>query len=161
VKAKLNYKRLLISLLTPQLAGLFGVLFTSSAIPNWYAGLEKPIFSPPNWIFGPTWTLLYFLMGLSVYLIWQKLEKDKSKKVKKSLYIFWVHLVFNALWSVIFFGLKDVGLALVFIFIIWAMILWMMIRFWKIDKRASLVLIPYFLWVSFASALNLFILILN
>ncbi len=161
MKTKLNYKRLVISLITPQLAGLFGVLFTSSAIPTWYETLNKPIFSPPNWLFGPVWTTLYLLMGISVYLIWQQLEKDKDRFVERSLYIFWIHLVFNALWSVIFFGLKDVGMAFVFIAIIWAMILWMIIRFWNLDKRSSLLLTPYFLWVSFASVLNFSILILN
>lgn len=155
----MNYKRLLISLISPQLAGLFGVLFTSSAIPTWYITLEKPFFSPPNWLFGPVWTLLYFLMGMSVYLIWQQLEKNKA--AVNALYLFWVHLVFNALWSVIFFGLKDIALALVVILIIWVMILWMMTRFWKIDKRASLLLTPYFFWVSFASVLNVAILVLN
>lgn len=161
MKTKLNYKRLVISLITPQLAGLFGVLFTSSAIPTWYETLNKPIFSPPNWLFGPVWTTLYLLMGISVYLIWQQLEKDKDRFVERSLCIFWIHLVFNALWSVIFFGLKDVGMAFVFIAIIWAMILWMIIRFWNLDKRSSLLLTPYFLWVSFASVLNFSILILN
>jgi len=155
----MNYKRLTISLLLPQLAGLFGVIFTSTAIPTWYATLEKPIFSPPNWIFGPMWTLLYVLMGVSVYLIWQQCGKKKG--VENRLYLFWTHLVFNAFWSVIFFGLKNIALALVCILIIWGMIAWMMASFWKIDKRASLLLIPYFLWVSFASALNVSILVLN
>ena len=155
----MNYKRLIVSLLLPQLAGLFGAIFTTTAIPTWYAALEKPVFNPPNWIFGPVWTLLYILMGISVYLVWQQCGKRKG--VENSLYLFWVHLIFNAFWSVIFFGLKDLALALVIILAIWAMILWMMIRFWRIDKRAALLLTPYLLWVSFATVLNYSILVLN
>lgn len=83
----MNYKRLIICLVLPQIAGLLGGLFTSSAIPNWYAALEKPSFSPPNWLFGPVWVLLYFLMGVSVYLIWQKIKTHKKARAA-----FWLFL---------------------------------------------------------------------
>ena len=150
----MNYKRLIVSLVFPQIAGIVGSVFTISAIPTWYATLQKPSFSPPNWIFGPVWILLYILMGISIYLIWQKEKKE-------TFWFFWIHLAFNALWSIIFFGLKEPGLAFINIIIILFMIIILMIKFYKINKWASYLLIPYFLWVSFASLLNFFIFYLN
>ena len=155
----MNYKRLIISLALPQLAGLVGSFFTSPAIPTWYASLERPSFSPPNWVFGPVWVTLYLLMGISIYLIWNKLESNK--KAKNFFWLFWIHLVFNATWSIAFFGLQNPGLALINIAVIWVLIVALVIGFWKIDKRASYLLLPYFLWVSFASVLNYFIWVLN
>lgn len=148
----MNYKRLFISLLLPQLSGLLGTFFTREAIPTWYATLEKPFFSPPNWIFGPVWFCLYLMMGIAIYLIWQK--ADKNKKAQSAAILFWIHLAFNALWSIIFFGLKNPGLALINIVIIWAMILVLIFKFWKIDRRSSYLLMPYLAWVSFATAVN-------
>jgi translocator protein len=155
----MNYKRLAISLILPQLAGFIGSFFTVSAIPNWYATLQKPSFSPPNWLFGPTWILLYCLMGVSVYLVWQKIEEDK--KAKKAVWLFWIHLVFNAIWSIVFFGLQNPSLAFANLFIIWILIIALMIIFWKINKNSTYLLIPYLLWVSFAGILNFFIWRLN
>jgi tryptophan-rich sensory protein len=156
---KFNYKRLIISLALPQLAGIVGSLFTTSAIPTWYATLQRPSFSPPNWLFGPAWITLYVLMGVSVYLIWQKVEK--TKKARGAMWLFWIHLFFNAIWSIIFFGLQNPGLAFINIIIIWLLIVALMIKFWNINRWATYLLIPYLLWVSFASALNYFIWYLN
>ena len=155
----MNYKRLIISLALPQLAGLVGSFFTARAISVWYADLIKPSFNPPNWIFGPVWILLYILMGVSVYLIWQKCEKDKITKA--ALWIFWIHLFFNASWSIIFFGLQNSGLAFINIIIIWLFIIILIIKFWPINKWSSYLLMPYLLWTSFASLLNYFIWYLN
>ena len=155
----MNYKRLIISLALPQLAGIVGSVFTTSAIPIWYATLQRPSFSPPNWLFGPVWILLYILMGISVYLVWQKIDKDKT--ARGALWLFWIHLFFNAIWSIIFFGLHNPGLAFVNIIIIWLLIIILMVKFWKINKWSTYLLIPYLLWVSFASALNYFIWYLN
>lgn len=132
--------------------GIVGSFFTISAIPTWYAGLNKPVFSPPNWVFGPVWTILYILMGISLYLVWQK---------KKIPPVFWVQLILNALWSTIFFGLKNPGLALVDIIALWIAIILTIKSFYKINKFAGKLLIPYFLWVSFATILNLFTVPLN
>lgn len=145
--------KLFISLLLPQLAGLVGSLFTFSAIPTWYATLNKPSFSPPNWVFGPVWTTLYILMGISLYLVWSK--------GKRGVALFKFHLVINALWSILFFGLRSPILGLITIIILWIMILALIKIFWKIDKTASVLLWPYLAWVSFASVLNLAILLLN
>jgi len=160
----MNYKRLITSLALPQLAGIIGSLFTASAISTWYATLQRPSFSPPNWLFGPVWIILYILMGISAYLVWSayaKASAGQSRKLKTALWLFWVHLVFNASWSIIFFGLRNPSLAFINIIIIWLLIIILMIKFWPINKWASYLLIPYLLWVSFASALNYFIWYLN
>ena len=155
----MNYKRLIISLTLSQLAGLVGSVFTTSAIPTWYAALEKPSFSPPNWLFGPVWISLYILMGISIYLIWQRIEENK--KTRRAMWLFWINLFFNASWSIIFFGLHNPGLAFVNIIIIWLLIIILMFKFWPINKWSTYLLIPYFIWVSFASVLNYFIWYLN
>jgi benzodiazapine receptor len=144
----MNYKRLTISLILPQLAGIIGSVFTVSAIPSWYNNLAKPALSPPSWIFGPVWVALYILMGISVYLVWNVRPK--------ATWLFWIHLFFNAIWSPIFFGLKNPALAFLDIIIIWLFIIVLMIKFWKINKWASFLLVPYFLWVTFASVYLMF-----
>lgn len=149
--------KILIAIAVCQLAGAIGSLFTFSAIPNWYAALNKPFFSPPNYVFGPVWTLLYFLMGVSLYLIWV----SKNNHRKKALKIFFIQLTLNALWSIIFFGLKSPLLALLDIIALWISIILTIKAFSKISSAAAGLLIPYIAWVSFASLLNLFIVILN
>jgi tryptophan-rich sensory protein len=139
---KINWKKLVVAILIPQIVGGVGALFTTPKIASWYSGLEKPFFSPPNWIFGPVWTLLFLLMGISLYLVWNK-KKSLSDKVFKW---FWIQLGLNVLWSLLFFGLESPGLALIEI-----LILWLAIR--KTMKNFSLQL-PYLLWVSFATLLN-------
>ena len=156
---KLNYKRLIICIALPQMAGLVGSFFTAPAITGWYASLQKPSFNPPNWLFGPVWFLLYVLMGISAYLVWEKLAENK--KAKGAMRLFWIHLFFNASWSIIFFGFQNPGLAFINIIIIWLLIIALIVKFWKISRWASYLLIPYFLWVSFASVLNYFIWYLN
>ncbi|MFH1611920.1 MAG: TspO/MBR family protein [bacterium] len=160
-KHKINPKRLVISLILPQLAGLVGSFFTASAISEWYAGLVKPGFGPPNWIFGPVWITLYILMGVSVYLVWSLSDRENKDKSKSALNLFWIHLFFNAIWSPIFFGLKNPGLALISIIIIWILIIALIFKFYKISKLSAYLLVPYFAWVSFATLLNYFIWYLN
>jgi translocator protein len=123
-----------------------------SAIPTWYAALNKPFFSPPNWIFGPVWTLLYIMMGYSLYLVWVR---------RKVPTIFWIQLFLNFIWSIIFFGMKNPTLALVNIIVLWIAIVLTIKAFSKIDKLASRLLWPYLAWVSFATFLNLAIVLLN
>lgn len=155
----MNAKKLIVSLILPQVAGVLGSLATMSAIPDWYAGLIKPPFAPPNWLFGPAWITLYLLMGLSCYLIWSK--TDRNPRAKSAMALYWTHLAFNASWSFAFFGLRNPLLGLINIVVILAMIIAMVIKFWKIDRRASILLIPYLGWVSFASVLNFFLWRLN
>lgn len=149
--------KLFLSLLLPQLAGIIGSVFTIKAISTWYIYLNKPSFSPPNWIFGPAWLTLYLLMGIAVYLNWTK----NSKQAKFNVKLFFIHLFFNFIWTPVFFGAKNLFLALIIIFIIWLMIIVMIYSFKKVNKISSLLLIPYLLWVSFASILNYYIFILN
>ena len=133
-------------------AGILGSFFTVSAIPDWYATLNKPVFSPPNWIFGPVWTLLYILMGYSLYLVWVK---------RKVPTIFWIQLFLNFIWSIIFFGMKNPTLAFINIIALWVVIVLTIKAFSKFDRLASQLLWPYLAWVSFATFLNLAIVLLN
>ena len=151
--------KLVISVLVCQGAAVVGSLFTSPAITGWYASLQKPSFNPPNWVFAPVWTLLFLLMGVSLYLIWSKgLE---SKKVKTAVLVFSIQLVLNIFWSILFFGLQSPLYAFCEIIILWLAILITIITFYKISKPAAYLLLPYILWVSFAAVLNFSILILN
>lgn len=149
---------LIISVLLAEGAGILGSFFTIKEIPTWYATLIKPSFSPPNWIFGPVWTTLYCLMGISAFLIWQKRNLITARK---GLTIYAANLVANTLWSIVFFGLRNPGLALLVIFFLWSTIVLMIIRFWKINKLASVLMVPYLLWVTFATLLNFAIFSLN
>ena len=159
---KINWQRLIIALILPQLAGFIGSLFTVQAIPNWYATLNRPSFAPPNWLFAPVWTLLFLLMGLAFYLVWQSSVKDSQEKIKKqAIKLFLIQLVFNTLWSIIFFGQQLLFLAFVEIIILWVLILLTILRFYKIKTLAAYLMIPYLLWVSFASILNLAFALLN
>jgi len=154
-----NFLKLVIAIVVSQLAGLIGSVFTVSSIPTWYATLQKPSFNPPNWIFGPVWTTLYFLIGIAAFLVWKKgLER---KDVKIAIGVFGVQLFLNAIWSIIFFGLHSPGWALVNIVLLWLAIVWTIIVFYKISKPAAYLLLPYILWVSFAAYLNYTIWVLN
>lgn len=154
-----NFIALVVFVIACELVGFAGVPFTSSAIPTWYTTLNKPIFSPPNWLFGPVWTLLYFLMGVSFWLIWRK--GWKKKKVRDASIFFGAQLFFNLIWSPAFFGLRSPLLGLMVIIPMWILI-WLTIKkFETISKTAAWLLVPYLLWVSFATMLNASILILN
>ena len=154
-----KYIKLAIFIIILLFAGFIGSIFTTPNIPTWYASLIKPVFNPPNWIFGPVWTILYILMGIAAFLIWQ--NGIKKKKVKVAIYIFAAQLFLNMLWSILFFGLQNPLLAFIEIIILWALILLTIIKFSEISKKAAYLLIPYILWVSFAVILNLFIYLLN
>ena len=154
-----NSIKLITTVVASELAGIIGSVFTFSAIPTWYAGLIKPSLNPPSWIFGPVWTTLYALMGIAAFLVWKKSLDHKD--VRKALTIFLFQLVLNAVWSIIFFGLHSPLWALVDITLMWLAIVWTMVLFYKISKPAMWLLVPYILWVSFASYLNYSIWIIN
>lgn len=149
---KINIPKLISSVVVCLGAGVVGSVFTINSIPTWYVTLNKPVFSPPNWVFGPVWTILYILMGISLYLVWLK------KKVPN---VFWFQLALNAVWSIIFFGMKNPTLAFIDIIALWVSIVLTMKAFSKTNKLAGNLLIPYLIWVSFASFLNLAIVVLN
>jgi tryptophan-rich sensory protein len=132
--------------------GNIGTIYTVPNISTWYATLNRPPFSPPNWLFGPAWTLLYILMGIAIYLI-IKQGLDK-KEVQAASLIFLIQLVLNAIWTPIFFGLHQTLLAFIVIVFLWLAIIWTMIRFYPISKLACWLLLPYLMWVTFASTLN-------
>lgn len=156
---KIKYFKLIAAIIICQLAGIIGSFFTVSSVSTWYQTLNKPSFNPPSWLFGPVWITLYFLMGISLYLVWRK--ELKTKTYKTALTIFAVQLVLNALWSILFFGLKMPGIAFIEIVLLWISIILSMIYFYKISKASTYLLIPYILWVSFASILNFAIYYLN
>lgn len=151
--------RILVFVLVCLLAGFIGSIFTTPSIPGWYAGLTKPSFNPPNWIFAPVWTTLYVLMGLSAFLVYEK--GPKKRDVGTALAIFAVQLVLNALWSIIFFGAHLILGAAVLIVILWAMIVITIGLFSRISRAAAYLLVPYILWVSFATVLNISLYVLN
>ena len=130
--------KLILFIVICQMAGIIGSFFTFDAIPGWYATLMKPDFSPPNWVFGPVWTTLYAMMGIAAYLIYRKREE----LAQPALMVFGGQLALNSLWSIIFFGLQSPGLALICII-------------------ALLLMVPYLMWVSFATILNHQIWVLN
>jgi translocator protein len=146
-----NPKLLFISIILSQLAGIIGSTATMSAIPTWYVTLNKPFFNPPNWIFGPVWVTLYTMMGIALYLVWVK-KQTKETKLAKNFFL--IHLAVNALWSLVFFGWKKLDLAFIVIVALWWMIIYLIKMFKKINKKTSWLLVPYLLWVTFASVLN-------
>ena len=154
-----NFFKLIIAVGVSELAGIVGSVFTVSAIPNWYAGLMKPALNPPSWVFGPVWTALYALMGIAAFLVWK--NGWERKDVRMALGVFGIQLFLNAIWSIIFFGLNSPGWALVDIVALWLAIVWTIFVFYKISKPAAYLLVPYILWVSFATYLNYAIWILN
>lgn len=147
-----DYKKLAAAVLVCLVAGLIGSFFTVDSVGTWYASIRKPSFNPPNWVFGPVWTALYILMGVSAYLVWMK-GWDR-KDVRAALAVFGLQLALNALWSVIFFGAKQIFYAFAEIVFLWLGIVLTIVLFYRISKNAALLLVPYILWVSFAAFLN-------
>ncbi|MFC1789664.1 TspO/MBR family protein [Patescibacteria group bacterium] len=177
-----NIFKFIFSVLVCELAGAVGSFYTISSIPTWYASLEKPFFNPPNWIFAPVWIVLYFLMGIALYLAWKNnfspktfsSESEKktwnplstklwlgSWKEENAVSIFTLQLILNIIWTVIFFGLKSPGLAFFIILMLWFAILYTIVNFYRISRSAAILFLPYLLWVTFASILNLAIWQLN
>ncbi|MCC6934212.1 MAG: tryptophan-rich sensory protein [Candidatus Yanofskybacteria bacterium] len=151
--------KLIIAVAVSQLAGGVGSLFTTPAIPGWYAGLLKPAVAPPNWVFAPVWTTLFLLMGIAAFLVWQK--GLGRRDVRIALGVFVGQLALNTLWSVLFFGLRAPGAAFVEILILWLGIAATIVAFAKISRPAAWLLVPYILWVSFAAYLNAALWLLN
>ena len=154
-----KFFKLAIAVVVAEAAGIIGAVFTTPAIPVWYATLVKPAFNPPAWVFGPVWTILYTLMGIAAYLIWQ--EGWQKKQVKDALRTFGEQLLLNSLWSILFFGLKNPLLAFMEILLLWILIIATIMKFYRLNKWAAYLLLPYLLWVSFASMLNAAIVVLN
>jgi len=151
--------KIVISILACFAAGGIGSIFTTKSIPEWYARLNKPRFTPPNWAFGPVWTILYILMGISVFLVWQNGLSNEG--ILLAFTLFWIQLTFNALWSIVFFGIRSKEGGIFIIITLWLLILATIITSFPVSRWAGALLIPYILWVSLASYLNIGIWLLN
>lgn len=139
-------------------AAAVGARFTNPEIAGWYSSIEKPSWTPPNWLFGPVWTTLYLMMAIAAWLVWRR---DGFAGAALPLSLFGLQLLLNALWSILFFGLHRPGAAFVEIVLLWLAILSTALLFWRASAWAALLLLPYLLWVTFAALLNFSIWRLN
>ena len=137
-------------------ASLIGGLATVSFKEPWYSTLIKPSFNPPDWVFGPVWTILYLMMTIAIWSYWHSKNKDMN-----TVYIYFIHLVFNSAWSIVFFVYHNIFLALIVLLILISLILVLIVRFRHVKKMSSYLMVPYLLWTIFALILNVSILILN
>lgn len=147
-----NVLRLIISIAIPLIIGGLSGFFTATGVDSWYQTILKPSWNPPSWIFGPVWTALYVMMGISLYLVWKSNVEQNIKK--KAITFFALQLTLNFFWSLIFFMLHSPGWALVEIVVLWLFILLTIFAFAKSSKAAAWLLVPYISWVSFASILT-------
>jgi benzodiazapine receptor len=155
-----NFAKLLVSIAIPFLVGAFGAFFTTAdTLNNWYAGLRKPPFNPPDWVFGPVWTTLYIMMGIAAFLIWRKGLDDKVVRIALACFI--VQLFLNAIWTPLFFGLHSPLLGLIDIVLLLNAVIVTIYAFSKISRPAAILLVPYLAWVFFATLLNASLYILN
>jgi tryptophan-rich sensory protein len=145
--------KLLIMVAVCVAVGYVSGMVTRESVTTWYPTLEKPSFNPPNWLFAPVWTALYIIMGIAGALVWDRIDTDEEN-VKKGLRFFFIQLVLNALWSFLFFWLKNPLIALIEIILLWLMIYETFVQFHKVNKTAAYLFIPYLLWVTFAMVLN-------
>ena len=137
-------------------ASLIGGLATVTFKEPWYSLLNKPIFNPPDWVFGPVWTILYLLMTISIWMYWHSKNKEMN-----TIYIYFIHIVFNTTWSVVFFGLHQILLALIVLLILIILIIILILKFKRVNKVSSYLMIPYLLWSCYALFLNFNLYILN
>jgi tryptophan-rich sensory protein len=149
---RLDTVKLVLSIALPQLIGILSGLASVGGSREWYSALTKPSFTPPSWVFGPAWTLLYFMMGISLYLVWRK--GLSAPGVKVALVVFLIQMGLNGLWSPLFFGMHSPCLALIDILLLWCAIAATVYVFFGQSKTAGALLVPYLSWVSFASVLN-------
>ena len=154
-----KFLKLVLSIVICEAAGGVGAIFTSPKIAGWYQTLKKPWFTPPSWLFGPAWATLFLLMGIALYLVWSKGLEFKA--IRPAIIIFIAQFALNILWSALFFGLKQPLAGLIEIAVLWVAILLTIVYFWAVSRPTGILLLPYILWVSFATALNAAIVFLN
>lgn len=156
---KRNFFKLVVSLLLPLGVGWIGGIFTQNSISDgWYASLNQPSFNPPNEVFGPVWTVLYILMGISLYMVWKEVPGNRREN---ALGVFALQLLLNFLWTLFFFYFKDIEIALLDIIALWIAIVIMIVLFIRVKPLAGWLNVPYLLWVSFATVLNISYYLLN
>jgi benzodiazapine receptor len=132
-------------------AAAIGSAATATSVGTWFVTLNKPSWNPPGWLFGPVWTTLYVLMAIAAWRVWRRAE---AAAARRTLVWFGAQLALNALWSVLFFGLRRPGWAFAEIFVLWSVLATLLIRFWRADRVAGALWAPYVAWVSFATVLN-------
>ena len=137
-------------------ASAIGSLATINYKEPWYSLLNKPTFNPPDWVFGPVWTILYLMMTLAIWLFWHSKSRDKN-----TVYVYLIHLVFNTTWSVVFFVFHNMVLALFVLILLIGLIINLILRFKRVNVVSSYLMIPYLLWCSFALILNINLIIIN
>lgn len=147
-----NALKLIISTAVPLIVGFTASFFTITAVGSWYQTINKPSWNPPDWIFAPIWTTLYIMMGIAFFLVWRTLA-DKSVK-RSAIILFILQLIANFFWSFIFFNQHQIALAFAEIIVLWLLILLTIFSFAKVSKLAAWLLVPYIIWVSFASILT-------
>jgi len=141
-----------IAFLAPCLAvSAIGGAITATSVGTWYQSLAKPPFNPPDWIFAPVWTVLFFMMAIAGWRVWRR---DGLRKSRLALMLFACQLVLNLAWSILFFGFRSIGAALVEILVLLLAILATTVMFWQRDRVAGMLFVPYAGWVAFATALN-------
>ncbi len=150
-----KYISLALILLVTFIASGIGGFITSSFKEPWYSEIILPTFNPPSWVFSPVWTVLYILMSVAIWIVWSKTSD------KKILQLYFVHLFFNAIWSIIFFGFHQIFIALIDLGIILIFIIWLMKIYYQVSKISFLLMMPYLLWCSYALVLNSTIFYLN
>ena len=153
------WKPALVGVLVCEGVGLLAAWITQTSVTTWYPALTKPGFTPPNWLFGPVWTVLYAMMGVAAALVWQRRTEDTLSQ--SALVLFGVQLLLNGGWSFAFFGARSPGLGLIVIVALWGALAWTTERFFRVRTAAGWLLVPYLLWVTYAGALNLSIWLLN
>ena len=149
----------IISLVITLAIGFVASLVTRPQIAVWYVTLKKPSFNPPNWAFPVAWTILYILIAISAYLVWK--QRNRAMTYRTTAIIYFIQLLLNFCWSIIFFGMHEVLGALIIIGLLWISIIFNINYFGKFSKAAAWLFVPYLLWVSFAGLLNLNIYLLN
>ena len=150
--------KLIIAVVVPLAVGFGSSLSIGNSIETWYAALNKPWFTPPNALFGPIWTVLYILMGVALFLVWRS-PRNRTRDIGIALFV--AQLVVNAIWTLAFFGEQNILYGLLTIVPLWILIAATIYQFYKVDKRASYLLVPYIVWVSIATALNASVYVLN
>ena len=137
-------------------ASVIGGLVTVSFKEPWYSLINKPTFNPPSWVFAPVWTTLYLMMTIAIWLFWHSRNKDMN-----TIYIYFIHIVFNTTWSIVFFGLHQILLALFILIVLILMIIILILRFKRVNIVSYYLMIPYLLWCCYALVLNFNIFLLN
>ncbi len=148
----MRWLALLVAVLIPQVVAALSAWSTFGAVRDWYPSLVRPVIAPPSWVFGPVWTLLYLMMGIASWLVWERRGRDPRVGIALGLYA--VQLLINGLWSPVFFTLHALGWAVVVIVALWVLIAATLRAFWQVSRPAGAMLVPYLLWVTFATALN-------